>query len=593
MKLEKLEIRNYRSLFVDRDNGDEFVLDLADGVNVITGPNNTGKSNIFRALAFALDPDFKYNRSLDTPMTGVWSKPSVTLTFRVPSKAVPSREKTLLKYLREYEHKVKGSSSGKTYADESFVKLRVTIEGAEDSAGERRQVFVARGAGARSLPDDDPVAERAIEQFRKCLHFVMIRSGESLETLLEGKFRDLLRTVLYDEMRDVYRTAEESRQRFSDELCSGLLASLSGRISSELNELFPEINQVRLEPRVLSLDETLSGMRIDVTDVASTDLSDKGTGVRGGLIIAMLRYLTYAGKRSMVFAVEEPESFLHPAAQEQLREDLEALAERLDVSLLVTTHSPYIVSRRSDAMVFAVAKDITGRTALRAQAPGNEPQAGALGGLFRDSLLAEFLDRVESIPVPATLALIVEGTTDREYIELAGERAERMDLLDGVSIIEAGFGQRGANPGGASLAVMQALVSRSLYTVPTIVLLDNDEEGRKSESMLRSIGSSTGDWKPDKTLFNYRCVFNPSNKGFAYEAEDLWPDHLVEGFVAANEDERLAGKIKRPKPEGGWHFDLTPKVKGSFVQHLRIHARAVDCERWIHLLELIRKAHPA
>jgi putative ATP-dependent endonuclease of OLD family len=56
MKLERIEIKNYRSLFHDYDARSSFTLDLGDGVNAIAGPNNVGKSNVFRALALALDP---------------------------------------------------------------------------------------------------------------------------------------------------------------------------------------------------------------------------------------------------------------------------------------------------------------------------------------------------------------------------------------------------------------------------------------------------------------------------------------------------------------------------------------------------------
>ncbi len=58
----------------------------------------------------------------------------------------------------------------------------------------------------------------------------------------------------------------------------------------------------------------------------------------------MLRYLAEASKRSLVLAVEEPESFLHPTAQQTIRGDLEALDEHDDVTLMITTHSPFVVS---------------------------------------------------------------------------------------------------------------------------------------------------------------------------------------------------------------------------------------------------------
>lgn len=589
MKLAQLEIRNYRSLFYDYDTESGFVMKLADGVNVIAGPNNTGKSNIFRALALALDPDFHFDRARDMPAPLAWRKPTITLTFQVPTRRKSSQEATLLRYLADYEKKANPNAT-RTYASQGIVKLRVTIEGGDNTVGTRRQVFVASGGGARTLPDGDPLAQKAMSQFNKCFHFVLIRSGESLATLMEGKFRDILQNVLREELTDAYVAAEKSRENYGDELRSGLLEPLTNRIAGDLKDLFPEIHGVSLRPDIRGLDETLTRMRIEVSDAAVTDLENKGTGVRGGLIIAMLRHFAEVGRRSMLFAVEEPESFLHPAAQERLREDLEALAMRPAVSLLMTTHSPYIVSRRSDAKVFAIDKDQKGRTTLVNEAAGNAPQAGVLGGLFRDRLVVEVLDRSSRLPLDTRMVVVVEGTTDRRYAEIALAAAGRLDLLAGVAFVEAGFGQTSDHAGGASLAVMQSLVSRAMSAVPVVVLLDNDEEGSTAEKMLLKIGNKTKEWRTGKTVFNYRCVFNGSSKEFPYEAEDLWPDRLFETFIDGYQDERLQGRRQRPKPEGGWHFDLKPKSKGEFVDFLSSTVRKSDCAQWVDLYERMRAA---
>lgn len=587
MKLERIEIKNYRSLFDDRAANTTFVLELGDGVNAIAGPNNVGKSNVLRALSLALDPDFRFDRSLDMPAGWVWSKPAVTLTFKVPAKGRPSRERTLLQRVDEYERKVNPGVK-RTYADEGEVRLRVTIEGAEDSAGTRREVFVVRGGGARSLNDDDPVARRALETFHRCFHFVKIESGQSLESLLEGRFRDILHNVLRENLRNEFEGAEQVRAKYSEDLQGGLLKSLAERINAELKELFPEISEVSLSPQVPSLDETLAKMRVRVSDLAITDLADKGTGVRGGLIIAMLQHFADVGKRSMLFAVEEPESFLHPAAQERLREDLEALAKRRDISLVVTTHSPYIVSRQPGSKVFGLDKDSSGRTIVRAEAAGDKPHAGVLGGLYRDSLIMEWLDRTDQLPDNAKLFLVVEGSTDRDFAILALERAGRSDLLQGIEFRLAGSQDGGAG-GGASMAVMQTLVTDAASPVPVAVLLDNDEPGRVAANVLRQIGRHTEKWRENKTLFSYRCCFKNAPKDLALEAEDLWPDHLLARFVEEH-PEADRGRSLLPKDIGGWHYDIDAVFKGLLVDFLDEHARPDDCKRWVGLFEHIRQS---
>ena len=90
MKLSKIEVKNYRSLFTNSD--DVFCLDLAEGMNAVAGPNNTGKSNLLRAVALALDPDFEFDRSHDLPGQMAWATPRVTLEFTVNDRE--PREKT-------------------------------------------------------------------------------------------------------------------------------------------------------------------------------------------------------------------------------------------------------------------------------------------------------------------------------------------------------------------------------------------------------------------------------------------------------------------------------------------------------------------
>lgn len=580
MKLSRVEVKNYRSLFHDYESGKSFEMSVSDGVNAITGPNNAGKSNILRALALALDEEFEFDRELDMPSVfDAWSKPVITLIFQIPAKGAPSREKTLLKRLQKYEKQVKPEST-KTYASMGEVRLRVTIEQGEDSWGVRRRTFVARGAGAKQLGYDDDVTVAALEQFDKCLQFVLIRSGESLDSLLQGRFREVLQTVLQEELSDEFRAAEASREEYVESLQAGVLSSLRDRISEELTDLFPEVNSVELEPNVRSLEDTLTSMSVRVSDVAITDLADKGTGVRGGLIVAMLQHLATSSTRSILFAVEEPESFLHPAAQEALRGDLETLADRKDVSVLITTHSPYVISRATDAQVVAIRKDTDGRTVVHDQKHGHEPMQQAFSGLFRNSLFAGFLDQAERAGPEEKAVLVVEGETDRIWLELAADLADRSDLVEGLRIEVAG---------GASAAVIQALLLQATSEYPVGVLFDNDDDGKDCLRMMRGFNEKTKVWAEGKRVFSYRIALNPGDHKFAYEAEDLWPERLHESFLSkVDENECLAEKAKRPKPLGGFHYGYTSKAKRPFCEHTIEKARASDCDAWIDLLEQIR-----
>ncbi|WP_419923758.1 ATP-dependent nuclease [Candidatus Poriferisocius sp.] len=566
MKLTRIQIKNYRSIFAGEGSGD-FDLELGDGMNVLVGPNNCGKSNVLRALSLALDPDFPYNRAHDRPAVQSVSMPVITLTFHSEGQG---REDTLLRRLADYERKVK-QDGRPIYADDGIIKLRVSIEGGESSKGIRRSVFGARGVGARSLASDDKTACRAYDQFRKCVRFVMIESGQSLESVLEGRFREILRTVVADHLKGQVAAAEGLRSTYINDLQSELLAPLTQRIADMSSQIFPEISGVVLDPAVRPLDETIAGMRLLLEDAALTELADKGTGMRGGVLTAMLSYLADNGKQSMIFAVEEPEAFLHPSAQECQREDLEALAERNDVSLLVTTHSPFLVSRHQEARIYALAKDGEGRTSVESTAQGSEPQATLLGGLFRDRIYAHLLEQAAAFPEKTAGVVIVEGGTDASYFNTAVRVADREDLLVGIHVVAAE---------GANDAVLRAIILRETSGVPVVVLLDNDVHGKEAKKKL----TKNFNFKNRLEVVRYNQFFE--HEDFAYEAEDLWPDQLIGGFVSGRGEQVL--KDSTVRPDGQAHYDIRFEFKGELARYVDEQAKPAHCGRWIDLLEHLR-----
>ena len=89
----------------------------------------------------------------------------------------------------------------------------------------------------------------------------------------------------------------------------------------------PEVMSVSIMPFVPSLEEILLQAEITIKDSADTSLLNKGTGVRGALLVVLLTYLAKHSRRSLILAVEEPESFLHPRAQQELRDNLRDLGK--------------------------------------------------------------------------------------------------------------------------------------------------------------------------------------------------------------------------------------------------------------------------
>jgi hypothetical protein len=315
--------------------------------------------------------------------------------------------------------------------------------------------------------------------------------------------------------------------------------------------MFPEISVAELIPAVPTVDETLSSVDVRLADSLMTQLADKGTGVRGAVLVSMLEYLAEQSRRSLVLAVEEPEAFLHPAGQEAIKGQLDDLAARPEVSLLVTTHSPYVISRSSEALVTELRKDTDGVTARVAAVAGDQSRASLLGSLYRDAGLAFVLERSLEVPAGTELVVVTEGYTDGLFIQLCCRAAGRSELLDGLYFIAAG---KAAN------VVPQALLAEAATECPVIALVDHDDNGRAAAEKLKSFN-----WEPAKRILSLSAW--PGKCGsHDVEIEDLLPPGPVADLVAEmGENEALDAKIKCGD---GWHLQLTKAWKELAIDKL-------------------------
>lgn len=567
MKLTHVRIKDFRSFFGEHE------FDVSTGVNYFVGPNNCGKSNLIRAIELALDPDARYSVERDRPAreSPVGAPPTtrITLTFQVGTSAP---EGTLLRRAKDYELGVRASrgsaTSGKvqTYASAGEIRLVASF----GSRGSRLTTFQAKGAGAAAMPADSGEHVKLEAQFRSLVRFGVIHSGEDLESLLKGKFREILQLVIADHLGSEFEAAREARQDYLAALQVHLLAPLRDLILDRVGGMFPEIGSAELIPAVPTLDDTLSSVDVRLGDAVTTQLAEKGTGVRGAVLVSMLQYLAEQTKRSLVLAVEEPEAFLHPAGQEVMRDRLVDLAERSDVSLLVTTHSPYVISRAADALVTELRKASDGVTSRVASVQGNESRATLLGSLFRDAGFAHVLERSLEIPAGTNLVVVTEGYTDGLFLRLTCEAAGRADLLQGFHIIAAGRAAR---------VVPQALLAEAATEHPVIALLDYDDNGRAAVEKLKSFG-----WEPNKRILSLSSRPSACGKHDA-EIEDLLPREAVAKIIKAiGEDVAVDAKYKCASI---WHFALSERWKERAISDLEGHLGA-DPGEMVWLAEELR-----
>lgn len=564
MKLSSATIRNFRS-YVSQDGTPAPSLTLGDGINLLVGPNNCGKSNLLRAVSLALEDSGgeRFDPNHDIPrQLSKRAYPVITLRFRCEGKTAVDR--TLLKLAKEYE---RSAGATATYADDGEIILRVVYR----STSGRDESFAVKGAPNKK--GDEKKLDKALSQFRKCVRFIYLRSGESLNNFLSGAFKELLHTVLQEHLSGQVTQANKRRDQYISELTADLLAPLGKHAHEQLAELMEEIEGVTVEPFVPELEETLSKASIFVRDSARTTLIDKGTGVRGALLVALLSYLAQYSKRSLILAVEEPESFLHPGAQQELRSDLSALAKRRDVSLLVTTHSPFILDRSPSTTITSLSKDVDGRTEFAEQITGDSPHAPVVSALFGETITPTVLSSIEHLSDDTKAVLFVEGITDKFFLEHATRVACRNELLDGIEIRTG----HGAHKSAVEAILLRQMTAKAL---PIGALFDSDEHGKSAASLLKSRFNWNG-----RHVFAYR-TWKKDSSATPVEAEDMFPQKFLEDFLKHHPGHFLAEKMQFK--DGTFHYGFTQDGKDAFLEYVTSTMRKRHATTWIEILEHLR-----
>lgn len=153
-----------------------------------------------------------------------------------------------------------------------------------------------------------------------------------------------------------------------EERIEEVLGKVLKTISAKINRVLPDSDRVTPSVNFDWSKSIQTGFR-SVNDLAALPLTFRGDGFRR---ITMMSYFEHLAEesseedRGTIFGFEEPETFLHPRAQEQLHEKLLGLEES-GYQVIVTTHSPIVVSAsatstishvRSTGDVFEVEQDL-------------------------------------------------------------------------------------------------------------------------------------------------------------------------------------------------------------------------------------------
>ena len=174
------------------------------------------------------------------------------------------------------------------------------------------------------------------------------------------------------------------------------------------------------------IDNLRLGFRVGDNEDVTLALSEAGSGVQSGVLLALHRLEQKAADNpdtQFILAVEEPEAFLHPQRQKELYQDILA-AQSDNLRVIVTTHSPYIVSETAFTRLGLVKK------------------AGQHASLFVPSIASmregemfdSYSDDVNALLFFAEKVVLVEGESDSRVLKVLlqkklGNAAHRISVI--------------------------------------------------------------------------------------------------------------------------------------------------------------------
>lgn len=456
MKLANLCIENYRSIIGPRD------IPLRD-YTVLIGANNEGKSNVLHALALGMNALTSQIPHLGRPLVGRRRNRG---SFR--NDNIPRYRWELPQYDWDADFPIgkqsRSAGRGVTRLTLDFVLNTNEIAAFKQAIGVQLNgdLQIEVTLGRRILPavrvlKRGPAGKILNDKIRGVMKFVngrvrfqyipAIRTAGAamgvIESLVAQGLWSLRGDPDYDEALETMHNIRKP-----------VLSELAGVIDKTVKHFVPRVKEVTLEITQHSLVDTLMGdVAISIDDGRYTRLERKGDGIKSLVALALLRHISEAKapRTSTIFAIEEPEAHLHPAAIREIQRVIESLCDRHQVVL--TTHSPQFVSHKHLESTIIVREDglTVGPSKLQ----------------VRRSLGVQLSDNLHS----AEVVLLVEGTTDE--IALRSIISERSELLrkafasDTVSIYALG--------GASKLGSMASMYLNTSCMVQCF--LDDDNDG--------------------------------------------------------------------------------------------------------------------
>ncbi|AMV41194.1 ATP-binding protein [Paraburkholderia caribensis] len=376
MRLESVSIKNFRCY------GEEVTVSMAD-LTTFVGKNDIGKSSILEALEIFFNNDTVKIEQGDANIYTGDSSVSITCEFsELPDKlSLDAGADTTL--AAEYLLSAAGTlkirkvfdCSKKTPSSEVFILANhPTAEGVADlldlkekelqnlikarkldialkgNPGMRRALWASAGElGLREVavpvtkPKED--SKRIWEQLENYLPIYALFQSDRSSRDSDGEVQNPMKAAVaaaIAEVQDDINRIQAKVQEKAEQIAASTHEALKTIDPDLAKELTPQFT-----PPTAAKWTGLFAVGMDTDD--GIPLNKRGSGVRRLVLVSFFkaeaeRRLKTGTSRSIIYAIEEPETAQHPNNQRVLIESFKTLSSEVGCQVLLTTHSPGFAS---------------------------------------------------------------------------------------------------------------------------------------------------------------------------------------------------------------------------------------------------------